>query len=148
MRGIAYYKINVTGPGWDLHSGVFGRTIHEPMTDLVLLMSKLVDTKGNILVPGVDDMVAAALDDERAVYERLDYATEDIEAAAGGKIALSDNKIDVLMGRMRSPSLSLHGIEGAFYGAGAKTVIPAKVGGKFSIRYVTLLLSNCNHVMT
>ena len=40
------------------------------------------------------------------------------------------------MGRMRSPSLSLHGIEGAFYGAGAKTVIPAKVAGKFSIRLV------------
>jgi len=39
------------------------------------------------------------------------------------------------MGRMRMPSLSLHGIEGAFYGAGAKTVIPAKVSGKFSIRY-------------
>ncbi|KAF9030326.1 Zn-dependent exopeptidase [Hymenopellis radicata] len=136
LRGISYFKINVTGPGWDLHSGVFGRTIHEPMTDLVLLMSKLVDVKGNILVPGVDEMVASALDDERAVYERLDYAIEDIEAAAGGKIALSSNKIDVLMGRMRSPSLSLHGIEGAFYGAGAKTVIPAKVAGKFSIRLV------------
>lgn len=43
------------------------------------------------------------------------------------------------MSRMREPSLSLHGIEGAFYGAGAKTVIPAKVTGKFSIRYADLL---------
>jgi Cys-Gly metallodipeptidase DUG1 len=54
----------------------------------------------------------------------------------GAPIALSDDKVTVLMGRMREPSLSLHGIEGAFYGAGAKTVIPAKVSGKFSIRLV------------
>lgn len=52
----------------------------------------------------------------------------------GAPIALSSDKSAVLMGRMRYPSLSLHGIEGAFYGAGAKTVIPASVSGKFSIR--------------
>jgi Cys-Gly metallodipeptidase DUG1 len=72
----------------------------------------------------------------RAIYEGLDYTIADIEQAAGAPIALSANKVDVLMGRMRSPSLSLHGIEGAFSGAGGKTVIPAKVAGKFSIRCV------------
>lgn len=70
----------------------------------------------------------------RAIYDKLDYSIADVEAAAGASIALSSDKIEVLMGRMRQPSLSLHGIEGAFYGAGAKTVIPAKVAGKFSIR--------------
>ena len=70
----------------------------------------------------------------RALYNGLDYSIADVEVSAGGSIALSADKADVLMGRMRSPSLSLHGIEGAFYGAGAKTVIPAKVSGKFSIR--------------
>jgi hypothetical protein len=53
LRGLAYFKLNVTGPAADLHSGVFGRTVHEPMTDLVLLMSKLVDPQGNILIPGM-----------------------------------------------------------------------------------------------
>jgi Cys-Gly metallodipeptidase DUG1 len=71
---------------------------------------------------------------DRKIYEKLDYSIADVESAAGNKIALSANKIEVLMGRMRYPSLSLHGIEGAFSGAGAKTVIPAKVSGKFSIR--------------
>ncbi|KIY69896.1 CNDP dipeptidase [Cylindrobasidium torrendii FP15055 ss-10] len=136
LRGVSYYKIDITGPARDLHSGVFGGTIHEPMTDLVLLMSKLVDVKGKILVPGVYDMVTSADADEREIYERLDSSIAEIEEAAGGKIALSDSKVDVLMGRMRNPSLSLHGIEGAFYGGGAKTVIPAKVGGKFSLRLV------------
>jgi len=71
----------------------------------------------------------------RALYDRLDYTIADINDAVGAPIALSDDKIQVLMGRMRQPSLSIHGIEGAFYGSGAKTVIPAKVTGKFSIRF-------------
>ena len=57
-----------------------------------------------------------------------------MEEAAGSATALSSDKVEVLMGRMRLPSLSIHGIEGAFSGAGGKTVIPAKVSGKFSIR--------------
>ena len=64
-----------------------------------------------------------------------------MEDAAGARIALSEDKAAVLMGRMRHPSLSLHGIEGAFYGPGAKTVIPASVSGKFSIRLVLCCLS-------
>ncbi|CAK5266879.1 unnamed protein product [Mycena citricolor] len=136
LRGLVYFKLNVTGPGRDLHSGVFGRTVHEPMTDLISIMSKLVSPTGEILIPGVDDMVKAADMEERAIYEQLNYSIEDVESGAGGKIALSDDKATVLMGRMRLPSLSLHGIEGAFYGPGAKTVIPAKVSGKFSIRLV------------
>ncbi|KAJ7510601.1 hypothetical protein B0H11DRAFT_1700711 [Mycena galericulata] len=136
LRGLVYFKITVSGPGRDLHSGVFGRTVHEPMTDLIALMSRLVDPAGNILVPGVDDMVSVADAEERALYDKLDYSIADVEGAAGAQIALSADKTQVLMGRMRLPSLSLHGIEGAFAGPGAKTVIPAKVGGKFSIRLV------------
>ena len=71
-----------------------------------------------------------------AIYERLDYSVKDVEDAVGAPITISEDKATVIMGRMRMPSLSLHGIEGAFYGPGAKTVIPASVSGKFSIRYV------------
>ncbi|KAF8065059.1 hypothetical protein FPV67DRAFT_1695822 [Lyophyllum atratum] len=136
LRGLAYFKATISGPARDLHSGVFGRTVHEPMTDLITLMSKLVDGQGKILVPGVDEMVEPPTDSERAIYERLDYSIADVEQSAGAEIAISSEKVDVLMGRMRYPSLSLHGIEGAFSGVGAKTVIPAKVSGKFSIRLV------------
>ena len=71
----------------------------------------------------------------RKLYDRLDYSIADIEEAVGASIALSDDRTQVIMGRMRQSSLSIHGIEGAFYGSGAKTVIPAKVTGKFSIRF-------------
>lgn len=56
----------MTGPSRDLHSGVFGGMVHEPMTDLISIMGKLVTTDGRILVPGVKDMIAAA--DEKEVY--------------------------------------------------------------------------------
>ena len=65
LRGLVYFKLTVSGPARDLHSGVFGRMVHEPMTDLVLLMSKLVDQNGKILVPGVDEMVEPADAEER-----------------------------------------------------------------------------------
>jgi len=58
LRGIAYFAIHVSGPGQDLHSGLFGGMVHEPMTDLVKLMSKLVDHNGRILIPGIEAMVA------------------------------------------------------------------------------------------
>ncbi|KAN0111744.1 hypothetical protein V8E52_008124 [Russula decolorans] len=136
LRGISYYKITISGPAKDLHSGVYGRMVHEPMTDLVILMSKLVDPQGNILVPGVEEMVPPPDEEERQLYRKIDYGIEDVEYSAGAKITISEDKATALMGRMRSPSLSLHGIEGAFYGPGGKTVIPAKVSGKFSIRLV------------
>ena len=123
------------------------------MTDLISVLSTLVSPQGDILIKGVDDMVPRADEEEkyvvslrcpyslliifhRAIYAGLNYNISDIEEAAGASIALSDDKVSVLMGRMREPSLSIHGIEGAFSAPGAKTVIPAKVSGKFSIRLV------------
>jgi len=95
-----------------------------------------VTPQGDILVPGINDLVAPLTEEERKRYESLDYSIEDVDASAGASIAVSSEISTVLMNRMRYPSLSLHGIEGAFYAAGAKTVIPAKVSGKFSLRLV------------
>ncbi|KAJ7181497.1 hypothetical protein C8R43DRAFT_1093229 [Mycena crocata] len=134
LRGIVYFSLTVSDPARDLHSGEFGRAVHEPMTDLIAAMSRLVAPDGSILVSCVDDLVPPPHEDERAIYEKLDYSLADLEATVGASIALSDDKATVLMGRMRFPSLSVHGIEGAFSGPGSKTVIPAKVMGKFSIR--------------
>jgi len=136
LRGLMYQKVTISGPAADLHSGVFGGTVHEPMTDLFHLFSKLVTPSGQILVPGVNDLVAPLTDEEKARYENMDFKNSDLEDAVGAKTLLSDDKATVLMGRMRNPSLSLHGIEGAFSAAGSKTVIPASVSGKYSIRLV------------
>ncbi|GMM29646.1 metallodipeptidase [Martiniozyma asiatica (nom. inval.)] len=136
LRGCNYYQIIIEGPGADLHSGIFGGVIHEPMTDLMKVMSTLVDVRGNIQIDGVNEMVAPVSEKENEIYENIDFDVDDLNAASGSNTAIYNNKRDILMHRWRYPSLSLHGVEGAFSGGGAKTVIPAKVLGKFSIRTV------------
>lgn len=137
LRGCNYYSITVTGPGADLHSGVFGGIVNEPMIDLSKVLATLVDGKGKIQIEGVDKMVAPVTEEERSRYDDIHYDIKELTDATGGNdINMHSTKEDTLMARWRYPSLSIHGIEGAFSGAGAKTVIPAKVSGKFSIRTV------------
>ncbi|KAK7098494.1 cytosolic non-specific dipeptidase-like [Littorina saxatilis] len=136
LRGICYFFLEVECAKMDLHSGVFGGTVHEAMSDVIALMSSLVDVKGKILVPGVSDTVKPLTPEEKALYDPIDFDKDDYRQDIGTNKLIHDKKEDVLMARWRYPSLSLHGIEGAFSGSGAKTVIPRKVIGKFSIRLV------------
>lgn len=136
LRGICYFFIEVTCASKDLHSGVFGGTVHEAMIDLVKLMSSLVDQRGKIQVPGLDELVAELTPEERKLYDPIAFDLEDYRTDIGASKLIHSKKADALMSRWRYPSCSLHGIEGAFDGAGCKTVIPRKVIGKFSIRIV------------
>ncbi|KAK3511792.1 hypothetical protein QTP70_023190 [Hemibagrus guttatus] len=136
LRGICYFFLEVECCDKDLHSGVFGGSVHEAMTDLITLMGSLVDKKGKILVPGMYDSVAELTEHEKKLYEKIEFDLEDYTKDVGAQRLLHSTKEQVLMHRWRYPSLSLHGIEGAFSAAGAKTVIPRKVIGKFSIRLV------------
>lgn len=135
LRGISYFMLEVECAAKDLHSGLYGGAVHEAMTDLVSLMGQLVDNKGRILIPGISDTVREVTDAERALYDPIEFDPEDFRKDFDGKL-VHKNKADLLMHRWRYPSLSLHGIEGAFSDAGCKTVIPRKVTGKFSIRLV------------
>jgi Cys-Gly metallodipeptidase DUG1 len=136
LRGCNYYSLEIFGPGQDLHSGVFGGSAHEPMTDLVRVLGSLVDSNGKILIDGLDKLVAPLTDDEKTLYNDIAFTMNDLYEGIGSKTSLFDSKERTLMGRWRYPSLSIHGVEGAFSAPGAKTVIPAKVVGKFSIRTV------------
>ncbi|CCF60091.1 hypothetical protein KAFR_0J00230 [Kazachstania africana CBS 2517] len=136
LRGCNYYQVTINGPHADLHSGVFGGIIAEPMIDLVQVMGTLVDSQGKIKIEGIEEMVAPVTEKEHEIYEKIDFSVEELNAASGSNTSLYKKKEDILMHRWRFPSLSIHGVEGAFAGQGAKTVIPAKVVGKFSIRTV------------
>mmetsp|Transcript_99085 Transcript_99085/g.285900 ORF Transcript_99085/g.285900 Transcript_99085/m.285900 type:complete len:508 (-) Transcript_99085:1622-3145(-) len=135
LRGLAYFEMSVQCCEQDLHSGVLGGAVHEGMTDLVKLMSTLVDTKGKILVEGVMDSVKPVTPEETALYDTIDFDVDEFKKEQRVH-TFENDKTPLLMGRWRYPTLSLHGIEGAFSGKGAKTVIPAKVIGKFSMRLV------------
>lgn len=136
LRGICYFFLEVECAAMDLHSGVYGGSVHEAMADVIAYMNSLVDVKGKILIPGVMDSVKKVTAEEKAIYDPIDFDHEDYRKDIGAKKLMHDKKEDILMHRWRFPSLSLHGIEGAFSGSGAKTVIPRKVIGKFSIRLV------------
>ncbi len=72
-RGTCYFFVEVESSSKDLHSGVFGGSVHESMIDLVSLLNELVDGKGKILVPGIYDAVTPLTDEERKLYEPIDF---------------------------------------------------------------------------
>ncbi|KAL3090193.1 hypothetical protein niasHS_006645 [Heterodera schachtii] len=136
LRGLSPFAIEISGPNQDLHSGVYGGTIHEPMNDLCWLLSQLTDTKANILIKNIDKMVAKLTEEERNTYTKIDFDLNGFKKDVGVEKLTSEDPKQILMRRWREPALSIHGIEGAFSGKGFKTVIPSKVTGKFSIRIV------------
>jgi nonspecific dipeptidase len=112
-------------------AGVHGGAVNEPMIDVVHLMSKLVAPNGKILVPGLQEMVRPMEAEEKATYDAADFDLEEYKedtGIVGGKL-LHETKQEILIHRWREPCLSLHGVQGDWSGAGAKTVIPRKVGG-------------------
>ncbi|WYZ41213.1 hypothetical protein EsH8_V_000108 [Colletotrichum jinshuiense] len=135
LRGILFYLITITGAEQDAHSGGFGGQISEPMTDMVNIMSSLVDSNGKITVPGIYDNVPTVTQEERDSYQKLNISDDSLLGGTGGR-GLHDTQADALIARWKKPSLSLHRIENARSGAGAVTSIPAKLVGKFSIRTV------------
>lgn len=144
LRGNVYFHLEVMCSKKDLHSGVIGGSVHEAMTDLVAIMGSLVDSSGKIRIEGIYDDVVPVTDKERASYDQVDFDLDTYKLDAGvdgvTDTLLHKTKKDVLMHRWRYPTLSLHGIQGAFDGVGSKTVIPGKVIGKFSLRIVPNML--------
>ncbi|CAH0547738.1 unnamed protein product [Brassicogethes aeneus] len=137
LRGVCYFFVEVECSVKDLHSGVFGGTVHEAMSDLVHLLNHLVDKDGKILIPGLYNQVAQVTEHEKEIYKKIEFSIDEYRSDVGcAKLMHNEDKEKILMHRWRFPSLSIHGVEGAFSEPGQKTVIPRKVIGKFSIRIV------------
>jgi len=140
LRGNVYFHLEVACSRKDMHSGVIGGSVHEAMTDLVRVMGSLVDSQGKICIQYIYDQVAPVTDKERESYNQVEFDVESYKVDAGvdgvTDTLLHKTREEILMHRWRYPTLSLHGIQGAFDGVGSKTVIPAKVIGKFSMRIV------------
>jgi cytosolic nonspecific dipeptidase len=136
---MAYFSVSVQCCEQDLHSGVLGGVVYEAMTDLIAILATLVDSKtGQILVDGIMEDVRPITTEEDQLYDELDFNVNEFiqeNKIITGKVLYNDKK-SLLQHRWRYPTLSIHGIEGAFSGTGAKTVIPAKCIGKFSLRLV------------
>ncbi len=136
FRGITYLGVEIEGPSSDQHSGMVGGTIREPLIDLIYLMSKFVDLNGKVLVDGFYDKVKPLTEEETKLYENLDFSLQEYKDSIGISKVLTEDSTQTLMNMWRNPCLSIHGVEGAFSGSGAKTVVPGKVIGKVSMRLV------------
>jgi len=99
LRGCSYYSLTVSGPRQDLHSGVFGGTVTEPMTDLVRLLATLVDNKGKVQIPGLNELVAPLTDEEKELYTDISFEMSDLYNSLGSETSIHDNKEDTLMAR-------------------------------------------------
>lgn len=139
LRGIASFECEVRAGSRTLHSGVFGGTIAEPMTDVIQLLAAVSEGgHGEIDIDGCRQTDCSELTEgEKELYKNISFDTEAYREEAGGVGRLrGDNATEVLMNRWRFPSLSIHGIEGGYSAPGFKTVIPGSATGKFSIRLV------------
>jgi nonspecific dipeptidase len=136
LRGICYFYVSVTCSCKDLHSGVYGGPVAEAMQDLVKVLATLNDKDGRIAIPGIYDSVRPVTAAEDESYKAIDFEPEHFRAEINAKALRFPDKESILKARWRFPTCSIHGVEGAWSGAGAKTVIPAKVIGKISLRIV------------
>src|SRR5437588_2363940 len=136
LRGLNYYQIELTGPERDLHSGVYGGAVPNPLTMLTELFAKLHDKNFRVTVPGFYDQVAKVSSAERKSLNALPWKKKDFEKAVGAPGYFGEAGFTTVERLWIRPTFELNGIWGGYQGEGAKTVIPSKAFAKFSTRLV------------
>ena len=136
MRGIAYYELRLTGPKQDLHSGTFGGGVTNPANALSRILASLIDAQGRIQIPGFYDDVVALTDRERKQFAALPFDEHDFQNQIGVKGLTGEAGFTTLERRWARPTFDINGLWGGYQGEGAKSVLPAKAGAKFSFRLV------------
>jgi acetylornithine deacetylase/succinyl-diaminopimelate desuccinylase-like protein len=136
LRGLNYYQIELTGPVRDLHSGVYGGAVPNPLSVLSELFAKLHDKNFRVTVPGFYDQVATVSKSERKSLNALPWKKKAFEAAVGAPAYSGEKGFTTVERLWIRPTLELNGIWGGYQGEGAKTVIPSRAYAKFSTRLV------------
>ena len=129
VRGLSYIEVEVTGPNRDLHSGVYGGAVANPITILAKMIASLHDEHNHITIPNFYDDVAIATSEERALMARAPFNEKEFKDDLGinelwGEDGFSTNERTGIR-----PTIELNGIWGGYIGEGAKTVLPSKNGG-------------------
>ncbi len=136
LRGLAYVEVELTGPGKDLHSGVYGGGVENPINALAAMIADLHDADHRVTVGGFYDHVRDLTPEERDAYAALPFDEAAWQEEAGVPQTLSEAGYSVLEGTTGRPTLDVNGIWGGYTGAGAKTVLPSKATAKISCRLV------------
>ena len=136
VRGLSYIEVEVTGPNRDLHSGVYGGAVANPITILAKMIASLHDENNHITIPGFYDDVVVATDEERKLMARAPYDEEEFKKDLGVKELWGEKGFTSNERTGIRPTLELNGIWGGYIGEGAKTVLPGKAFAKISARLV------------
>ncbi len=136
LRGIAYFQIDLKGPSQDLHSGIFGGAVKNPIHALTEIIGKLKDENGRISIPGLYDDVVEVTSEERADMAELPFEEELFLEEVGAPRLSWESGYTPLESLWCRPALDVNGIWGGFSGEGSKTVIPSEAHAKVSIRLV------------
>ncbi|MBN2473077.1 MAG: dipeptidase [Pirellulales bacterium] len=136
LRGIAYFELRLTGPNRDLHSGSFGGSITNPANALARMLAGLVDDQGKVQVPGFYDDVVPLSDREISELAALPFDEQQYLRQVGVEGATGEQGYTTLQRRWARPTCDVSGLWSGYQGDGAKTVLPAVAGAKFSFRLV------------
>jgi len=136
LRGLAYMEVEVVGPNRDLHSGIYGGAVANPLNVLCEIVAKLKDENGVIQIPGFYDKVKLLTADERAAYKALPFDEAAYAADLGVNATFGEAGYSTLERASARPTLDVNGIWGGYQAEGAKTVLPSKAGAKISMRLV------------
>jgi succinyl-diaminopimelate desuccinylase len=136
LRGICYYELRLAGPKQDLHSGTFGGAVVNPANTLVRMLAALHDDHGRVQVPGFYDDVLPLSDEERRQFAALPFSDGDFMRQLGVAGLGGETGYSTLERRWARPTCDINGLWSGYQGEGAKTVLPARAGAKFSFRLV------------
>ena len=136
LRGLSYVEVEVTGPNRDLHSGLYGGAVANPINILSKMIASLHDENNRITIPGFYDRVEELSQEERAEMAKAPFSLDNYKNALDIDAVYGENDYATNERNSIRPTLDVNGIWGGYTGEGAKTVIASKAYAKISMRLV------------
>ncbi|WP_340075153.1 dipeptidase [Leptobacterium sp. I13] len=136
LRGMCYMEVELTGPNRDLHSGLYGGAVANPINILTKMIASLQDENNHITIPGFYDKVVELSKEERAEMAKAPFSLEDYKKALDIDDVYGEKGYTTNERNSIRPTLDVNGIWGGYTGEGSKTVIPSKAYAKISMRLV------------
>jgi len=136
LRGLSYVEVEVTGPNRDLHSGVYGGAVANPVNVLSKMIASLHDENGHVTIPGFYDKVVELTAADREAINKAPFNLDNYKREIGIGDIEGERGYTTLERTGIRPTLDVNGIWGGYTGEGAKTVLPSKAFAKISMRLV------------
>lgn len=136
LRGLSYMEVEVTGPNRDLHSGVYGGAVANPINVLCDMIASLHDENGRVTIPGFYEKVRELTKAEREALNKAPFNLDEYKSELGISEVKGEKGFTTIERTGIRPTLDVNGIWGGYTGEGAKTVLPSKAHAKISMRLV------------